>query len=118
MNFLANENIPLTSIHLLRDAGHNVAAIVEDCPGIKDEEVLRIAAVDNRIILTFDRDYGELIYKRSLTVPAGVVYFRFIPITPQDLADNLLKLLQIKYLSLNRQFTIVERGRVRQRPLP
>ena len=44
MQFLANENVPLKSVYLLREAGHDVAAIIEDSPGVKDEEVLKLAA--------------------------------------------------------------------------
>jgi hypothetical protein len=69
-------------------------------------------------MLTFDRDYGELIYKRRFPVPAGVVYFRLVPTTPDEPADQLSKLLSMGDLELEGKFTVVERGRVRQRPLP
>ncbi len=52
MIFLANENVPLKSIHMLKEAGYDVAAIIEDSPGIRDEEVLNRAANEKRIILT------------------------------------------------------------------
>lgn len=118
MRFLANENFPLESVHRLREAGHDVGAIIEDSPGAKDREVLARATNENRIVLTFDRDYGELVYRRRLSVPAGVVYFRFVPTTPKEPAEHLLKLLAISGLSLKGKFTVVERGQVRQRPLP
>ena len=63
MFFLANENFPLTSIRILRDAGYNVESVLEKNPGAKDSEVLKEAKKEKRVILTFDRDYGELIYK-------------------------------------------------------
>ena len=50
--FLANENIPLKSIKILRKNGYDVKAIIEEFPGVSDEEVLRIAKKENRIILT------------------------------------------------------------------
>jgi predicted nuclease of predicted toxin-antitoxin system len=62
MNFLANENFPLFSIRLLRTAGYNVASVIEDTPGAKDHDVLKRAQKEARILLTFDRDYGELVY--------------------------------------------------------
>jgi predicted nuclease of predicted toxin-antitoxin system len=117
MRFLANENFPLKSVHRLRGAGHSVEAVIEDSPGVKDWEVLTRAANESRIVLTFDRDYGKLIYRRRLSVPAGIVYFRFAPATPEEPAEHLLKLLAISSLSLEGNFTVVERGRVRQRPL-
>ena len=61
MQFLANEDVPMASIRRLRAAGYDVASIIEDSPGVKDESVLSRAHAEQRIILTFDRDYGELI---------------------------------------------------------
>ena len=52
MRFLANENMPLASVRVLRDAGFDVASITEDSLGISDEGVLRRAHAENRIILT------------------------------------------------------------------
>ena len=118
MQFLANENFPLKSVYLLREVGHNVASITEDSPGIKDQEVLQRAVNEQRIILTFDRDYGELIYKKRLPIPAGVVYFRFEPVIPEEPARYLLTLLTADQLHWKGKFTIIERGRVRQKPLP
>jgi len=117
MRFLANENFPLKSVFLLRHAGYDLVSITEDSPGIKDQEVLHRAVIEKRIILTFDRDYGELIYKRKLPIPPGVVYFRFDPVTPEETAKFFLDLLAIEALTWEGQFSTVERGRVRQRPL-
>ena len=41
MNLLANENFPLLSVRLIRNAGHDVASVIEDTPGAGDEEVLK-----------------------------------------------------------------------------
>lgn len=63
MKFLANENFPRPSTIILRDKGFNIKSIQEYSPGITDEEVIQIALELDLIILTFDRDYGELIFK-------------------------------------------------------
>ncbi len=118
MRFLANENFPLVSVRLLQEAGHDVVAIINDAPGTKDPEVLARAFHEERIILTFDRDYGELIYRFGQTAPLGIVYFRFDPLSPEEPAEHLLQLLTVGGLSLEKRFTVTERGQVRQRPLP
>lgn len=118
MQFLANEDVPLASIRRLRAAGYDVASIIEDSPGTKDESVLSRAHAEQRIILTFDRDYGELIYRRRLPTPAGVTYFRFAPATPEEPAGRLIELLEVGHIILEGQFTVVGHDWIRQRPLP
>ena len=117
MNFLANENFPAFSIKILRDAGHKVASISEESPGAKDRDILKRAHQENLIILTFDRDYGELIYRHGVYFPSGVVYFRFVPSTPGEPAEILLNIIKEKDLTILKKFTVVERSRIRQRTL-
>ena len=117
MDFLANENFPLLSARRLREAGHRVVSIFQEAPGSKDEDVLKRAHTESLIILTFDRDYGELIYRHQALPPAGVVYFRFAPATPSEPAEILLNATDKADLSVIGKFTIVERGRVRPRSI-
>lgn len=118
MDFLENENYPLASIKRLRENNHNVDSVLEDAPGAKDHEILTRAQQEGRIVLTFDRDYGELIYRQSIPAPPGIVYFRFNPATPLEPANILLELLSMEKVSLLGRSTVVERKRVRQRLLP
>lgn len=117
MQFLANENIPLSSILRLRDSGYDVTAIIVESPGASDSEVLSKANSERRIVLTFDRDYGELIYRLKYPQPSGVIYFRFFPRTPVEPAEHLLRLLSSTEIVLENKFTVIERDRIRQRPL-
>ncbi len=118
MRFLADENLPLDSVRLLRSRGHDVLAVAESLSGSHDEEILSLAAREDRILLTFDRDYGELIYRRGLPVPAGVVHLRFVPQEPQQAAEIVLGLEEIADLPLVGRYTVVDPPKVRQRPLP
>ena len=117
MKFLANENFPLDSVHLLRRAGHRVLSISEEHASMQDVDVLRKAVKDKSVILTFDRDYGELIFKYPKLIPEGLVYFRFDPATPEEPALILLKTLKQKTIHLLKHFTVIEEGRIRQRTL-
>jgi len=68
--------------------------------------------------LTFDRDFGELIFHRKMTAPPGVAYFRFDPMAPEQSADYLLRLLTSEGIALQGKFTVVRPDQVRQRLLP
>jgi predicted nuclease of predicted toxin-antitoxin system len=118
MRFLANENFPLPSVLKLREAGHDVAYVLEDSPGQIDPEVMARCHSEERVLLTFDRDYGELIFHRRMPSPRGVVYFRFVPNSPVEPAEVLLVTLLLGQYDLEGRFTLIQRNLVRQRQLP
>ncbi len=118
MRFLADERFPLPSIRTLPAAGHDVAAVASESPGIPDELVLERAVREDRVLITFDRDYGRLLYRQDAPIPMGVVYFRIVPLSLEEPAEYLLALLERSKLTLLGALTVVERERTRQRPLP
>ncbi len=115
--FLANENIPLATIFRLRKEGFDISSISLDAPSITDSEVMQIAADENRTIITFDRDYGELIYKHGFRPPAGVIYLRMQNYQPEEPAELLLKLLNDQNLEFAGLFTVADEKSVRQRKI-
>jgi len=76
MQFLANENFPLDVVEALRQEGHDVAWIRTDAPGSKDPDILRRAINENRVLLTFDKDFGDLAFQLGLLAVCGTVLFR------------------------------------------
>ena len=116
--FLANENVPRESVRLLREHGHDIAEIREIDPSASDAIVLARARNEHRVLLTFDRDYGELIFIRGMVPPPGVIYFRLSPVPPIELAIRVLSLLNDPDLALDATFVIVDAERTRMRPLP
>lgn len=115
---LADENLPRASVASLRTAGHNVRSIAEEMSGSSDREVLALARSDRRLLLTFDRDFGELIYRHGEPAPPGVIYFRFLPVDPDEPARIFGALLKRPEILLEGRLTVVTRDQVRQRPLP
>lgn len=113
--FLANENFPRPSIVLLRQAGIEIRSIQEEFQGITDEQVLQIAKDNNYIILTFDKDYGELVFRYSTGNPPAVIYFREKGQDPLFAGRVLLSMLQMTNTSFDNSFTVVEKDSVRQR---
>jgi len=62
VHFLANENVPLAVVTSLRKDGHDVAWVREDAAGSTDDQVLGRAVKEGRVLLTFDKDFGELVF--------------------------------------------------------
>jgi predicted nuclease of predicted toxin-antitoxin system len=117
MRFLADENFPLASVWYLRSHGHDVAAMAEDAAGSPDTEVLARATREARILLTFDRDFGDLIFRQAWPATEGLVYCRFTPGSPLEPGEVVLRLLSIRQFELPGHFTVVEPANIRQRPL-
>ncbi len=117
MRALADENVPHASVLILREAGHDIKAVTDAKPGASDREVLDLAVAEGRILLTFDRDFGALIYRAAVAAPVGVVLFRFVPATPEEPAQVLLELVNRPELEFEGKFTVIDRERVRQRPM-
>ena len=117
MKFLADENFPLPSVFELRKDNHDVTAIIQDSPGVSDRSILARAVREGRVVLTFDRDFGELVFRLKLAPPPGIVYFRFEPKSPTEPAEYLIGLLSQEAFILEKKFTVLDVRQVRQRPL-
>ncbi|MDN5870054.1 MAG: DUF5615 family PIN-like protein [Nitrococcus sp.] len=117
MRLLADENIPLAAVKGLRAEGHDVLSVSESMPSAGDREVLARARVEHRILVTFDRDFGTLVFKHLVSAPAGIVLLRFAPVAPEEPATILMDLLGDLELRFSGKFTVVDRERVRQRSL-
>ena len=66
ITLLANENFPGPAIRKLRAAGVDVVAVIEAMPSVSDREVMAYARQEQRWLVTFDRDYGDLIFREGL----------------------------------------------------
>ena len=78
-----------------------------------------MAKEEERILVTFDRDYGELIYKEKLPSPAGIIYLRFDPCHPTQAGEVISDLLKSASIDFTGKFTVIRNdGHIRQRPLP
>ena len=78
MRFLAGENVPRVAVDALRADGHDIGWVLTDSPGLDDRSVLARAVEEERVLLTFDTDFGE-------PAPSGVF------VTPgQHQADDVV----------------------------
>jgi predicted nuclease of predicted toxin-antitoxin system len=113
---LADENVPGAVVAALRQQGHDVAWIREDAPGSPDPEVLERAQRENRVVVTFDKDFGELAFRRGLAASVGVVLFR-ITLTSPDQAVRVAVAAFGSRADWTGQFAVVEDDRIRLRTL-
>src|SRR5579871_2303018 len=116
MRFLANENFPGAAVAALAAAGHNVVWIRTAAPGIADSDVLAWAAREERILLTFDKDFGELARRAVLPRACGIVLVRVPMPKPADVGRRLADAI-VGRDDWAGHFSVIEPGRVRMRPL-
>jgi predicted nuclease of predicted toxin-antitoxin system len=118
LRILANENIPLVAIEGLREAGHDVAWVFEKARGADDGSVLALAQAEARLILTFDKDFGELVYQRGKDASAGVVLLRISTKSPAIAARRIVNELAAHADELAGSFTVIGDQKVRVVRLP
>jgi len=115
MRLLADENIPLDSVRALRSAGHDVFAASEGVRGEPDERHLARAIAEDRLIITFDRDFGELATRGTARLAAGVLLLRIVPKSASEVTALLLDLLARPEIVWRNHLSVVDRSHVRQR---
>ena len=115
MRFLADENFPGAAVAALEAAGHDVVWVRVSAPGIADADVLAKAQDEGRILLTFDKDFGELVANATVAEPCGIILFRIPPPRSEDATRRLATVLSSRQ-DWAEHFSVVEAGRVRMRP--
>lgn len=117
VRILANENLPGPLIRELRRRGYDVISVKESMPGVADREVLERAQEEKRLVVTFDKDFGELAFRYGLPATSGVILFRLSGSSPEE--DNARALAALESgIDWVGSFSVVTDDRVRVRPLP
>lgn len=116
MRFLANENFPFDAVEALRQNGHDVAWIRVESPGISDPEVLNRAQVENRILLTFDKDFGELAFRSKLPTTIGIILFRIKAPSGAAVAEKVSRVIAMRD-DWHGHFSVIEEDKIRMRTL-
>ena len=116
MRLLADENVPRTTVEVLRYSGYDLLWIREHRRGMADEEIVRLSISEDRVILTFDKDFGELVYRLRMKNTPGVILVRIQD--NQICSKKLLELLKEYDGKLRGYFTVLMENRIRRRKLP
>ncbi|MDX2247575.1 MAG: DUF5615 family PIN-like protein [Bacteroidia bacterium] len=97
-----------------KEQGYDIVHIGAVAPSITDEAVMQLAIQEQRIIITFDRDYGHLVFGEGYR-PPGVIYLRIQDYDPDYPGIFLHSLIESENLSFEGQFTVVSENSIRQR---
>ena len=114
--FLADENVAAPLVSALRKAGWDSAYVAESRAGISDNAVLQWASNEGRILLTEDKDFGELVFRMKRNVP-GVLMLRMSECAWPQRWIRLEVILQRHADRLEGAFTVVQAQTVRFRPI-
>jgi len=116
MRIIANENVSGSVIRALRERGHDVLSVKESMRSESDEAVLAHAQAEQRLVITHDKDFGELAFRHGLPASCGVVLFRLSGTDPESDNQRAVDALESRS-DWEGRFAVVEEDRIRMRPL-
>ncbi|MBS1824739.1 MAG: DUF5615 family PIN-like protein [Acidobacteria bacterium] len=114
MKLVADESVEGPTVLALRAAGHEVLFIAETSPGIEDIAVLEFARGEKALLLTADKDFGELVF-RNREPHFGVLLMRSLARTPEETADSVLAAITKYGTQLENHFSVLAGGALRIR---
>ncbi len=117
MRIIANENVASTVIYELRVRGHDVVSVKEQMRSETDLAILARAQAEARIVLTHDKDFGELAFRSGLPAECGVILLRLTGTNRDSDNRRVIEALESR-TDWQGQFGVVEQDRIRLRPLP
>jgi predicted nuclease of predicted toxin-antitoxin system len=115
LRFTADEGLDRQIVERLRSEGHEVLYVAELDPGIGDELVLEMAGAAGALLLTADKDFGELVFRQK-RASNGVCLFRLAGLDPLKKAEIVSAAIREHGHQMARAFTVVSSTSVRIRP--
>jgi predicted nuclease of predicted toxin-antitoxin system len=112
VRFLADESCDFAVVVALRTASHDVTAVVELAPAAADDVVLALARGEGRILLTEDKDFGQLAYAGRHGT-AGVILIRFPAHARSSVGQAVVDVVAGLGDRITNAFVVAEPGRAR-----
>lgn len=113
MRFIADENIPLKVIEKLKKEGIDIKSVAEISIGLKDEEIINISKKENAIVITFDKDFGEIIFRKSIK-PHGIILLRIRPKSVEYIFKFLRWILIESKIKFDKKFIVIKEDKIRE----
>lgn len=114
MNLIADEGIDVPVVNYLRANGHHVLYILEDSPGMPDSDILQLAQDRNEVLLVYDKDFGELVY-RMKQVHSGIILVRLSGMKPIEKAKIILDAINMHHTEMLEAFTVITKQQIKIR---
>ena len=114
---LADESVNENLIIAMRNKGYNVFSVREKMRSEDDINIAKFSLEPLRIIVTEDKDFGEIVYHQNLTV-AGVILLRYSPLDYNIIEIKLLNYLSAHLKKSIGKFVVINSRITRVRYLP
>ena len=115
MNLLADESVDSQIVERLRHDGHEVLYVAEMEPGIPDDAVLERANEILALLVTADKDFGELIFRDKLLTTDGVILIRLVGLSAERKAKIVSDAFKERAGEFSNHFSVISPGRIRIR---
>jgi predicted nuclease of predicted toxin-antitoxin system len=115
MKFLIDENISILVTRSL-SKNYDTKSVIEELRGAKDKEIIKLADQENRIIITLDKDFCNLIFQKHLPTQ-GIILLRLRDESPQNIIEVLDNLLKRKDVTIKKSFVVITETQIRTRAL-
>lgn len=116
MILVADENVDRPIVEMLRYQGHSVKYVAECAPGIADEEVLGLCVSPHALLITTDKDFGELVFRDGKS-HCGVLLLRFMGLPAQAKAERVVWAVKEHGIEMTGGFAVLSPSTLRMRPL-
>jgi predicted nuclease of predicted toxin-antitoxin system len=117
MRMIVSENVTASVNRELRERGHDILSAKEKMPKASDGAILARAQADGRLVVTHDKDFGELAFRYGLPASCGVILIRLTGTNPESDNRHVVTTIDSRD-DWAGHFSVVQRGRLRMRPLP
>jgi predicted nuclease of predicted toxin-antitoxin system len=114
LRFTCDEGVDRQIVEALRSAGHDVTYVAEQSPGLVDEDVLQSASREGRVLVTADKDFGELVFRQG-RLHSGITLVRLHGLDPSEKGRVAVAAIAEHGSELEQSFAVLEQGRIRIR---
>ncbi|MFN0036820.1 MAG: DUF5615 family PIN-like protein [Saprospiraceae bacterium] len=116
MKFVADEGVDGTLVKLLREAGHDVFYFAESLQSTDDTIILEIANTETRVLITRDKDFGELVWRMKM-VHAGIMLIRAEELNSVSRSFLVAEFIAANLDLLSSHFIVIQPGTARIRKM-